>query len=245
MSTMNWSIRATDPVTAINELDLRITACELQSGERRAVTRGVLLKGLAPLAEVQKHATKDSARQNSHAQTRAEAVDLLRAEAAHHVPMDVDGACMSGPKGKEKTQGKGKTYDLKGKGEAKGKGKKGKDTRLCHECIKPGHLRKDSFVCKKRMAEKGGNNEKTETTAAVQAVQGAMVETWEYTEDDGVFAFGEGVIAAVQRPETHSGASRSACPLGYAPDVSAKGTAPTLFSIDGSPIEHRGYKNVH
>ena len=73
--------------------------------------------------------------------------------------------------------------------------------------------------------EKGGKKEKTETTAAVQgattAVQGAMVETWEYTEDDYVFAFGEAVIAAVQRPETHtcidSGASRSACPFGHAP----------------------------
>ena len=66
---------------------------------------------------------------------------------------------------------------------------------------------------------------KTETTAAVQgattAVQGAMVETWEYIEDDHVFAFGEAVIAAVQRPETHicidSGASRSVCPFGHVP----------------------------
>ena len=33
MSTMNWSICATDPFTAINELDLRITAHESQSGE--------------------------------------------------------------------------------------------------------------------------------------------------------------------------------------------------------------------
>ena len=79
-------------------------------------------------------------------------------------------------------------------------------------------------------------------------MQGALVETWEYTEDDFVFAFGEAVIAAVQRPETHiginSGASRSACPIGYAPDVSAKGTAPPLFSIDGSRIEQRGYKKM-
>ena len=46
MSTMNWSIRPTDPVTAINELDLRINAYELQSGERIAdtVKREVLLK---------------------------------------------------------------------------------------------------------------------------------------------------------------------------------------------------------
>ena len=101
---------------------------------------------------------------------------------------------MSDPKGKEKTNGKGKTDDPKGKDKAKGKGKNGKETRVCHECNKPGHLRKDCFVCKRRMAEKGGNKETTETTAAVQgatsAVQGAMVETWEYTEDDHVFAFG-------------------------------------------------------
>ena len=30
-----------------------------------------------------------------------------------------------------------------------------------------------------------------------------MVETWEYTEEDYVFPFGEPVIAAAQRPETH------------------------------------------
>ena len=100
MSTMNWSIRATDPVTAINELDLRITANELESGERMAdiVKRGVLLKGLAPFPEVPKHVMKDSARLNSYAQMRAEVVDLLRAEAALHMPMDVDGACLGGSK---------------------------------------------------------------------------------------------------------------------------------------------------
>ena len=69
-----------------------------------------------------------------------------------------------------------------------------------------------------------------------------------YTEIDYFFAFGEAVIAAVQRPETHicidSGASRSACPFGCAADVSAKGTTPPLFSIDGSPIE-QGYKKEH
>ena len=67
MSTMNWSIRPTDPVTAINELDLRINAYELQIGERMAdtVKRGVLPKGLAPLPEVRKHVMKVLARQNS------------------------------------------------------------------------------------------------------------------------------------------------------------------------------------
>ena len=33
MTTMNWTICATDPITAINEVDLRITAYESQSGE--------------------------------------------------------------------------------------------------------------------------------------------------------------------------------------------------------------------
>ena len=120
---------------------------------------------MAPVAEVQKHVVKDSARLNSYVQMRAEVVDLLRAEAALHVPMDVDGACWSGPKGKGKMKdkGKGKTDDPEGKGKAKGKG----------ECNKPRHLRKDCSVYKKRIAEKG-NREKAETPAAVQ---GAMVET--------------------------------------------------------------------
>ena len=38
MTTMNWTIRATDPITAISELDLRITAHELQSSEKMADT---------------------------------------------------------------------------------------------------------------------------------------------------------------------------------------------------------------
>ena len=204
-----------------------------------------LLKGLALLLEVQKHVMKDSARLDTCAQMRAEVVALLRAEGVLHMLVDVGGA-LTASKGKGKAKGKGKPDDQKGKGKAKGKGKKGKETRVCHECNKTGHLRQDCTVYKKRTAEKGGNKEKIDTTAAVQ---GAMVETWEYTEDDYVFAFGEAVIAAVQRPETQicidSGASRSACPIGSAPDLSAKGTAPPLFSIDGSPIEHRGDKKVH
>ena len=50
------------------------------------------------------------------------------------------------------------------------------------------------------MTEKGGNRETTESTAAVQgataAEQGAMVETWEYIEDE-FFTFGGAVIAAL------------------------------------------------
>ena len=69
-----------------------MNAYELQSGEKMAdtVKRGVLLKGLAHLLEVQKHVKKDSARLNSHAELRSEVVGLLRVEAALHMPMDVD-----------------------------------------------------------------------------------------------------------------------------------------------------------
>ena len=54
------AIRATDPITAITDLDLKITAYELQSSEILAdtVKREVLLHGLALLAEVQKHFMK-------------------------------------------------------------------------------------------------------------------------------------------------------------------------------------------
>ena len=75
---------------------------------------------------------------------------------------------------------------LKARASHRGKAKKGKDTRVCHECNKAGHVQRDCFVYKKRMAEKGGNKGKTETTSASSAVQGAMVETFEYTEDDHV-----------------------------------------------------------
>ena len=53
--------------------------------------------------------------------------------------------------------------------------------------------------------------ERVETTAVVQ---GALAETWEYAEENYVFAFGDQVSADVQRRETHicidSDASRSA-----------------------------------
>ena len=67
-----------------------------------------------------------------------------------------------------------------------------------------------------------------------------MAETWEYAEENYVFAFGDEVSADVQRRETHicihSDASRSACHFGHAPEVTARGTTPTLFSINGSSI---------
>ncbi len=98
------------------------------------VRRAVLLKGLEPLPEVQKHVMKDSARLDTYAQMGAEVVDLLCAEAALHMPMDVDGA-LTGSKGKGKNKGKGKPDDQK----AKGKGKKGKENRVCHEAEKSEH----------------------------------------------------------------------------------------------------------
>ena len=84
-------------------------SANLPSNKRMAdaVQRGVLLKELAPLVEVLKRVMKDSARLNSHERRRAEVVDLLRAEVALHVPMDVDGAFLRGPKGKEKMKDKG------------------------------------------------------------------------------------------------------------------------------------------
>ena len=143
---------------------------------------------------------KDSARLNTCAQMRAEVVDLLRAEAALHMPVDLMEHCLA-PRERARTKEKGKPDDEKGKGKAKGKDKQGKETRVCHECNKPGHLCKDYTVYKKRMTEKGGNKEKTDTTAAVQgataAVQGAMAETWEYIEDDYVFAPPRGLATLV------------------------------------------------
>ena len=64
MSTIDWTIRTTAPITAIHQLDLKITAYEEQSTEKMAdaVKRGVLLKGLALLAQVQNHVMKDSTR---------------------------------------------------------------------------------------------------------------------------------------------------------------------------------------
>ena len=84
-------------------------------------------------------------------------------------------------------------------------------------------------VYKKRIAEKR-HKEKVETSAAVQ---GAMVETWEYDEDDCVFAVGEAVIAAFQRPETHI------C-IGYALDVTATGTAPPYIRWMGLQLSNVG-----
>ena len=88
--------------------------------------------------------------------------------------------------------------------------------------------------------------ERVETTAVVQ---GATVKTCEYAEEDYVFVFGDEVCADVQRRETHSciesGASRLACHFGYASELTTRGTSPPLFSIHGSAIEQRGYKNVH
>ena len=104
---------------AVDEMDKNPVAESGKLDMADTVKRAVLLKGLAPIAEVQKHVMKDSARPNSYAQKRAEVMDLLRAEAALHMPMDVDEACMS--KGKGKTKGRGKSDDTKGQGKARAK----------------------------------------------------------------------------------------------------------------------------
>ena len=68
-----------DPVAENDEIDTVFH--ELQSGERMAdtVKRGVLLKCLAPIAEVQQYVMKDPARLIFFSQMRAEVVNLLRA----------------------------------------------------------------------------------------------------------------------------------------------------------------------
>ena len=74
-----------------------------------------------------------------------------------------------------------------------------------HECNKPGQSQTDCSGYKKSIAES------VETTAAVQ---GVIVETWEYEDEDSVFEFGQ----EVQRRETHNcfgGASRSACRIAH------------------------------
>ena len=70
-----------------------------------------------------------------------------------------------------------------------------------HECNKPGQLREDCSVYKKRIAEKGNKpeGESVETTTVVQVV---MDETWKYEDDDYVFVFGSEVSADVQRRDT-------------------------------------------
>ena len=85
---------------------------------------------------------------------------------------------------------------------------------------------------KKRIVEKGHNpkGEKVETTSVVQ---GAMVQMWEYADEDHVFVFRDEVSADVQRRETHR------------PELTTRGTTPPLFSIDGSSNEQRQYKKVH
>ena len=66
---------------------------------------------------------------------------------------------------------------------------------LSHECNKLGQLQTDYSVYKKHIAERTG------TTAAVQ---GVMVETWKYENEDYVFQFGHEVSVNVQRRETHN-----------------------------------------
>ena len=135
------------------------------------------------------------------------------------MPMDVDGACLSGPKGKVKMKdkGKGKTDDPKGKG---------KETGVCHGCNMLGHLRKDCSVYKKRIAESVSKGKGRDSCSSRHLSKGLGVCRQEHC-----IRFGdeETVIAAVHRSEKR-----------YAPAVTAKGTAPPLFSIDGSSIEQRG-----
>ena len=90
-----------------------------------------------------------------------------------------------------------------------------------HECNKPGQLRTDCSVYKKRIAEKGNKpNGKTVETTAV--AQGVMVETLEY--NDGMLI-----------------ESR----FGFVSGLTTSGRASPLSPIPASSIEQRGYKKVH
>ena len=66
-----------------------------------------------------------------------------------------------------------------------------------HECNKPGQLRTVYSVYKKSIAERA-------ETTAVAVMQGVMVKTWKYDDEDNVFEFEHGVSADVQRRETHT-----------------------------------------
>ena len=92
---------------------------------------------------------------------------------------------------------------------------------------------------KMRIAEKGNkpNGERAKTTAVVQ---GLMVETWKYDDENYVFVFGNEVSSDVPRRETHSctgGASRSACRFGYVSEWTTRGTALPLSLMAGSSID--------
>ena len=104
-----------------------------------------------------------------------------------------------------------------------------------HECNKPGQLQTDYRVYKKRFAER------TETTVVVQ---GVMVETWKYGDEDYVFEFGHDGSANVRGRETHNcigGSSRSACRFGRVSELTLRSATPPLSSRTGSSTEARKY----
>ena len=90
-----------------------------------------------------------------------------------------------------------------------------------HECKKPGQLRTDCIVYKKRIAEKGNKpkGKRVETTAAVQ---GVMVETSVYA--DGMLI------------------ESRFC---FVSELSTRGKLPPLSPISGPSIEQCGYKKIH
>ena len=182
---------------------------------RQSETCVVLLIGSASFAEVLKHVVKGSARLSSYEQMRAAVVDLLCAKGALHMSMDVDGAFLRVHKDKDKRT----------------KGESSVNTIVCQEVNKPGHLRKDSCVYNKRIVQKGN----TEEGEKVEGTAGAMVDTWEYADDNCVFALGEAVIIAVERDLTHMcsdcGTLRWACSFGFTFEVTGKHTALILMDF--------------
>ena len=91
----------------------------------------VLLIGSASFVEVLKHVVEDSAKLSSYEQMRAAVVNLLCAEAALHMSMDVDEAFFACPQRQGQENGKGETNVI---------------IIVCQEVNKPGHLRKDYCV---------------------------------------------------------------------------------------------------
>ena len=96
----------------------------------------------------------------------------------------------------------------------------GIDRPESYECNKPGQLRKDCSVYKKR-STKWRNKPKGERVEAPAVVQGVMVETLEY--EDGMLI-----------------ESRFRFVSGW----TTRGTTPPPSPISGSSIEQRGYKKV-
>ena len=145
-----------------------------QDGSRHILDEEIkiaVLEHLCP-TELEKHLQMNRTRFLDYADVRTELVTYLEtrigskmklSDASGHtsndvVPMDV-GAFVKGKKGDHKGGKKGKVKGSGGKGKGNagggGNGKGNKETRVCHNCGKPGHLRKDCWQAGGGSANKG------------------------------------------------------------------------------------------